>query len=219
MRFGMMAVAGTLAAATTGLAYGETGTQDLPAASPDASKSPASLCRPNEAIVFSCRTSKGKLISLCASEDASATTGYLAYRFGQNATSPELEYPKTPTQAKNSYRYWYSWFPKGSTVAVSFWIGQFRYSVFRTTSVYGYNGAGVIVNRGEKAIRVSSHMCEKDETVPASYEAKVSFFNLGTRLELPDANGDISLIEAEPGSELLQAKPGEPEDWRLRKKR
>jgi hypothetical protein len=180
---------------------------------------PMTLCRQDEAVVFSCRVPKGKYLSLCASPNASATQGYMAYRFGRDPSSIELEYPGQPGLAKNNFRYLYSWFPKGSTVAVSFWMGQFRYSVFRTVSAFGYNGAGVIVNRGEKAIRVTSKMCEGDEVVPATYESALSFFNLKARLQLSDANGDISTIDVEPGSDQLQAKPGEPEDWQLRRKR
>ena len=50
-----------------------------------------SLCKLGEEIYFSC-AAKGKMISLCGSQDASPADGYLVYRYGQ-AGALELEYP------------------------------------------------------------------------------------------------------------------------------
>jgi hypothetical protein len=50
-----------------------------------------SHCRAQEHIVFSCSVGK-KTVSVCASADLSAASGYLQYRFGQKGTL-ELAFP------------------------------------------------------------------------------------------------------------------------------
>lgn|GEM_PF-538797 len=50
-----------------------------------------SFCTPGETIVFSCRTSPTKLVSVCASKDAAATRGYLQYRTGKPDSSDPLD--------------------------------------------------------------------------------------------------------------------------------
>ena len=50
-----------------------------------------SHCHPHEQIIFSCSLGK-KTVSVCASNDFSANSGYLQYRFGQQST-PELVFP------------------------------------------------------------------------------------------------------------------------------
>ncbi|MGQ3299029.1 hypothetical protein [Reyranella sp.] len=51
----------------------------------------ASFCTPTEVIVFSCRTSPIKLVSVCASRDASASKGYLQYRTGKPDSGEPLD--------------------------------------------------------------------------------------------------------------------------------
>ena len=50
-----------------------------------------SHCRAHERIIFSCSLGK-KTVSVCASDDLSATSGYLQYRFGQKGAL-ELAFP------------------------------------------------------------------------------------------------------------------------------
>lgn len=52
-----------------------------------------SLCSPEEKVIFSCKTEHG-LVSLCASANLSASSGYLQYRSGRDALTVEFEYPK-----------------------------------------------------------------------------------------------------------------------------
>lgn len=68
------------------------GTTTTPAAPPSAQTSPgqASFCTSQEVIVFSCRTG-AKMVSVCASKDASPTKGYVQYRFGKPDSSEPLE--------------------------------------------------------------------------------------------------------------------------------
>ena len=61
-----------------------------------------SHCRAQERIVFSCSLGK-KTVSVCASADLSATTGYLQYRFGPRGAL-ELAFPDL-TQATPAASY------------------------------------------------------------------------------------------------------------------
>lgn len=51
----------------------------------------SSFCTPAETIVFSCRTSPTKLVSVCASKDAAPNKGYLQYRTGKPDSSEPLD--------------------------------------------------------------------------------------------------------------------------------
>jgi hypothetical protein len=63
-----------------------------PPATPTAAKSQqTSFCTPAETIVFSCRTSATKLVSVCASKDAGPGKGYLQYRTGKPDSSEPLD--------------------------------------------------------------------------------------------------------------------------------
>ena len=61
-----------------------------------------SLCHAQEQIVFSCSLGK-KMVSVCASSDFSASSGYLQYRFGQKDTLelalPDLTESATASQS------------------------------------------------------------------------------------------------------------------------
>lgn len=67
---------------------------------------PASFCTPAETVVFACYTNPTKLVSVCASKDASPSKGYLQYRTGNPylKTPLDLTLPATqitPPQAAN----------------------------------------------------------------------------------------------------------------------
>lgn len=173
------------------------------------------LCEPKEVIVFSCSLPKRKIVSLCASKDAVNNVGYMQYRFGRGTSSIELEYPQKKAPPKEYFKYYTFAFAKGGTAAISFRNGQYRYSLFSTTSAFGYNGSGVILSRDNK--RVSFSKCIGDPFIHDEMQSPIPFFGL-QRLGLPDAGDDISYIGPEPNSDLNQPKPGEPENWLLRGK-
>lgn len=62
-----------------------------PAAPAPAKSAQASFCTPAETIVFSCRTSPTKLVSVCASKDAGPGRGYLQYRTGKPDSGEPLD--------------------------------------------------------------------------------------------------------------------------------
>lgn len=149
-----------------------------------------SLCTPAETTVFSCEVRNHKLVSLCASPDLSHDTGYLQYRFGHDAHSIEMEFPHSTSRQAATFKYLQEYFARGGTTALSFWVGPFRYSVFRTTSAFGFNGAGVIVSKGHR--RVAYLRCD-DKSIVTDDDRLAQLPGLG----LPEANGDISYIGAE----------------------
>jgi hypothetical protein len=150
-----------------------------------------SLCAAGEKVVFSCSVPNGKVVSLCASPDLSRDTGYLQYRFGRDTDSVEMQFPHSTHRADGTFKYLQEYFAKGGTTALSFWVGPFRYSVFRTTSAFGFNGAGIIVSKERK--RVAYMRCD-DRTIVTDDDRLADLPGLG----MPEANGDISYIGAEP---------------------
>jgi hypothetical protein len=159
-------------------------------ASDSASNVPGSLCSPAETTVFSCSLVSGKIVSLCASPDLSRDAGYLQYRLGHGPASIEMQYPRTPVPASSAFKYLQEYAARGGTSAVSFRVGRFRYSLFRTTSAFGFNGAGVIVDRAQR--RVAYTRCD-DKTIVTDSDRFYQLSGLG----LPDADGDISYIGTE----------------------
>lgn len=66
-------------------------TAPAPAAPTPAKSAQTSFCTPTETIVFSCRTSPTKLVSVCASREAAPNKGYLQYRTGKPDSSEPLD--------------------------------------------------------------------------------------------------------------------------------
>ncbi len=66
-------------------------------AEPNASTAPvavANLCDASEKVLFSCLVAReGKLLSVCASANLTASTGYLQYRYGVNASNLDMNFP------------------------------------------------------------------------------------------------------------------------------
>lgn len=122
------------------------------AAAPPVPAATSSLCSPAERTVFSCSTGH-KTIALCASPDLSPSTGTLQYRYGAPGKTPELSYPHQAIHPSKAFRGLFEGSAHASTTALGFDIGQFSYSVFSTSSAYGYNGAGVVIGRGGQRVR------------------------------------------------------------------
>lgn len=64
----------------------------------------ATLCNDQEDIYFSCHLTGGKIVSLCASKDTTATTGYVQYRYGLPA-SLEMVFPKKNIPPKGVFKF------------------------------------------------------------------------------------------------------------------
>lgn len=178
----------------------------------------STLCTTEEVAVFSCFMPKKKQVSICARKDGQ-DLGYVQYRYGRSSSSIELEYPQSKDEAKKYFKSYSFSFAKGRTLAISFRNDSYRYSLFSTSSVYGYNGAGVITNKGPDNIRVSFIKCQGEEFEP-TFGTAIPFYRLQEIFKIPDAGKDISFIKAsagatddpDPDSKSYHPKPGEPEN-------
>jgi hypothetical protein len=63
-----------------------------------------SLCQANEQTIWSCKTTKNKIASVCGSKDLTADVGYVQYRFGVLG-KVELEFPKNRQDSQKSFKY------------------------------------------------------------------------------------------------------------------
>jgi len=71
-----------------------------------AADSPGGHCTAAEQVILSCGIDgkPGKVLSLCASKEVSATTGWMAYRFGEQG-AVELEVPAQPAPPPATFTY------------------------------------------------------------------------------------------------------------------
>ena len=114
------------------------------------------LCNRDEVVVFSCRTG-AKEVSVCASEDATRTGGYLQYRFGKPGL-PEMALPSAgiiPVRAATGASESYS---GGGAAWLRFRQGGYGYVVYTGIGRWGDKGktrdiAGVVVEQPKAANR------------------------------------------------------------------
>jgi hypothetical protein len=133
-----------------------------PASAPATAKAAAggqkSFCTPNEEVVFACRTGQ-KMVSVCASRDASPKSGYVQYRFGKPDSAEPLEMllpadqPVPPRAASGESVP----FAGGGGAWIRFRKGDFAYVPYSGIGRWGPRGetqekAGVAVERGGKRI-------------------------------------------------------------------
>jgi hypothetical protein len=118
-----------------------------------------SLCNTGEAVVFSCSTGK-KIISVCASENLSANSGYVHYRFGAKEKI-ELSFPDNqshPSLYVTSGNLMYS---GGGGAYMRFNNGAYSYVVYSGMGK-GWDKEGVAVEKNGKLL--SNIVC-KDTSV------------------------------------------------------
>jgi hypothetical protein len=119
---------------------------------------PNSFCSAQESIVFSCRTG-AKMVSICASQDASAHKGYLQYRFGQpdSREALELRLPETPTPANKAASGESVPFAGGGGSWLRFKKGAYAYVAYTGIGKWGPRGEirekhGLVVERDGKRV-------------------------------------------------------------------
>ncbi|MGY2173582.1 hypothetical protein [Pseudomonas azotoformans] len=119
------------------------------------------LCKTQETLLFGC-DSGPKMISVCASRDFSATTGYVQYRFGTPGKI-ELSYPEKPSPPKGHFWLSSTAYSGGGVAHLRFTNHGVTYAVFdrmvRTNFTPGEPNdpemsEGVVVRpQGKKATR------------------------------------------------------------------
>lgn len=114
------------------------------------------FCSADETVVFACRTGS-KLVSVCASPDATADSGHVHYRFGKpgDAAPYELSLPRTATPPARSATGEVMPFSGGGGSWLRFHNGQHAYVVYTGIGRWGPQGEtmekqGLVVeHRGE----------------------------------------------------------------------
>ena len=88
-----------------------------------------SLCKATEQIFFNCAVKSGKIISLCASKQLTAKTGYLQYRFGKIGAL-ELQFPEKLEGSQSAFRYDHYFRPRVDRSDIVFKNAGYEYTVF-----------------------------------------------------------------------------------------
>lgn len=160
----------------------------------------ATLCKPEEIVVYSCTLQDKKVVSLCVSPDAGPNSGYMQYRLGRNSSNLDMQFPRDLKPAKNFFKY------SGDTSfqkqVIAFRNGDDSYSVFKLRTRY-CEYSGVALSRGHPIAGVSSKRCMKDESLRFDEYigySKFTWINLGEKLGLQDATDDENYIGCEDGT-------------------
>lgn len=107
------------------LALGGCGEKKEEQPTPNEAQAPAavaSLCAAEEKVLFNCITaSEAKTLSICASGNLTASTGYLQYRYGASANRLDLQFPNSRNNTQAVFKY--------SGGVLSFQNGSITYQV------------------------------------------------------------------------------------------
>jgi hypothetical protein len=115
------------------------------------SASAHSHCSAQEKVIFSCPTSKTKVVSVCSSSSLTATSGYLQYRFGRLGSPPEFIYPPTQEHPKRYFQSGTLMYSGGGGAYLEFLSGDYKYVIF-TGSGKGWEKEGVVVSQSGKQV-------------------------------------------------------------------
>lgn len=110
----------------------------------------ATLCTPDERVVFSCAAANAKVISLCSSSRLTPDSGYLQYRFGQGG-KPELVYPAGKEHPRRHFQYGTQMYSGGGSAFLKFNNGDYTYTVFSGMGK-GWAEEGVVVTKSGKQV-------------------------------------------------------------------
>ena len=87
------------------------------------------LCEKGERVIFSCPVKRpAKIVSLCASKDLTAETGYLQYRFGLPG-KVELQYPQDRTGTQSKFQYTHYFRAQVDLTEISFTNNGYEYQI------------------------------------------------------------------------------------------
>lgn len=142
-----------------------------------------SLCSKDEKIIFSCSTSKTKIVSLCASSSLNTTSGYLQYRFGKQGQRPELIYPEVPAHPSTYFEGGTLAYAGGGGTYLRFNRSQYSYTAFSGIG-RGWEKAGLSIEKSGKQI---ANLSCKDEPIS---EIGPDFFD---QAGIPESNSSFEI--------------------------
>jgi len=134
----------------------------IPTSAPAAAE--RSMCAAQEAVLFSCETSKGKRVSLCASRGVSADQGYLYYSYGSPG-NPELVFPGEKRPPADFKRTQLTFAGSTGGYAYSFENGGYRYVVYSVSGDEGLEDQGVLITKGNARNAISALSCSKGSVI------------------------------------------------------
>ena len=165
-----------------------------PAVPPPAKSAQISFCTPAETIVFSCRTSPTKLVSVCASKDAATNKGYLQYRTGKPDSSEPLDLTLPAAQVPPPQAASGESFPLAGGGAA--WLrvatkSNIAFTVYTGIGNWGPRGetrekAGVTVERDGKAVANLKCTGKPISLLGPDWFTKAGIKSNGQDFDLPD---------------------------------
>jgi hypothetical protein len=158
----------------------------------DGKANQTSFCTPLETVVFACRTG-AKLVSVCASKDASTARGSLQYRFGKPDAQAPLEIalpeaPSLPAKAANGESVPFS---GGGGSWLRFHKGPFAYVVYSGIGKWGPKGEtrekqGIVVENAGKLVANLKCSGKLISLLGPDWFEKVGVQSNGEDFEFPD---------------------------------
>jgi hypothetical protein len=151
-----------------------------------------SFCTSTETIAFACRVG-GKLVSVCASNDASNVSGYLQYRFGRpDSNDPlELAIPEHRPVPRLASRGESTPFAGGGGSWLRFHNGRYAYVVYTGIGRWGQGGEtleleGVQVERDGTAIATLPCTGPLESTLGPDWFEQMGVISEGEEFFFPD---------------------------------
>lgn len=142
-----------------------------------------SHCSAQEKIIFSCPTSRTKVVSVCSSPSLTATSGTLQYRFGVVGPKPEFMFPQSQEHPKKYFQSGTLMYSGGGGAYLEFSSNDFKYVIF-TGSGKGWEKEGVVVSKAGK--QVAFLRCQS----PSVSELGPDFFE---HAGIPSAGDDFEI--------------------------
>ena len=144
---------------------------------------PGTLCSPNEEVIFSCKTTRAKIVSVCASPSLADSGGYIQYRFG-TADKPELIYPSAKRNPRQHFTSGTLTYSGGGGAYIQFRNGAYNYIVFTGIGRGWEKDGGGVEKAGHRLSEIKCANRAQSEIGPDLFErAQIP--------EHPDSNFEI----------------------------
>jgi len=123
-----------------------------------------SMCAAQEVVLYSCETTKGSTVSLCASQGVGADQGYLYYAYGSPG-NPELIFPGEKRPPNDFRRTQLTFAGSTGGYAYSFENGGYRYIVYSVSGAEGLEDQGVLITKGDARHAISTLSCSRGSVI------------------------------------------------------
>lgn len=164
----------------------------------------ATLCEPQEKVVFTCDAGR-KTLSICSSATLTQQAGYIQYRFGVYGQPPELVHPQRAAPPASAFTYLDTTSGSGQEALLAFSKGSYTYTVVdraasASASSAGRTGSGVVVAKSGSVI--SDIQCDA-----ATVQGRLDSLR---HLGLPPARALLQAQASPPPNPLPTPQPSPP---------